>query len=163
MLRRLFRRSGRRDDAANDVVLRLKYEPSPENLAEFAVDVVASAEGISGVKLDYTPASLALVDDIIEGFRSEGVGSRQVGETLFGFGCYVGEVSVRHAGGRWRRTEETPMRGIAGHAFVIELPAGNYCNPLAKTFKRMDDGSVDSLAYFYRVVANDEARDIRAR
>jgi hypothetical protein len=159
MFGRLFGRKGREGRDPKDIVLRLKYEPVPENAPAFAADIAESARKIDGSNLDYAPASLALVDDIIEGFRGEGMASSQVGETLFGFGCYVGEVFVRNAGGQWRRTEETPMRDFAGHAFVIQLPSGTYCNPLAKVFKRLDNGPEDSLAYFYQVFTSPTPSD----
>lgn len=87
--------------------LRLKYAPVPENAARFAGDIVVSAAQVSGVHLDYTPDSLTSADAILDGFRAEGLASGQVAETLFGFGCYVGEVLTRHAGGRWQQRRQT--------------------------------------------------------
>ena len=133
--------------------LNLKYEPIPANAGKFAADMVISAREISGVTLDYSPGSLREVDTIIEDFRRDGVTSEMVGETLFGFGCYVGEVFVRNRNGRWRLTAETPMRDVAGLPFVIELPDGTFCNPMDKVFKRLENGFEDDLPYFYTVFA----------
>lgn len=163
MFRRIFGRKASQAAPRDGLVLNLKYEPVPEHAPAFAADIVDSSREVAGVRLDYTPDSLVAVDEILEGFRADGVTSNQVGETLFGFGCYVGEVFVRNAGGEWRRTEATPMRDVAGLAFVIELPDGSYCNPMGKVFKRLDNGPVDSLAYFYRVFALGERRDIAER
>ena len=121
--------------------LRLKYAPIPENAPLFAADIAQSAFEVHRIDLDYRPGSLTDVDGIIEGFRIEGLTPNQIGETLFGFGCYVGEVFVRHAGGAWRATEETSMRDVAGGPFVIELPHGGpirFANPLDKVFKRLE-------------------------
>jgi hypothetical protein len=134
--------------------LRLKYAPIPANAPLFAADIAQSAFEVHRIDLDYRPGSLTDVDRIIEGFRSEGLTPDQIGETLFGFGCYVGEVFVRHAGGAWRATEETSMRDVAGGPFVIELPDGGhvrFVNPLDKVFKRLENGPEDDLPSFFRL------------
>jgi hypothetical protein len=70
---------------------------------------------------------------------------------LFGFGCYVGEVFVRNAGGKWRNSAETPLAELAGLPLLIELGTESFCNPIGKVFKRLENGEVDSLPYFYQV------------
>lgn len=137
--------------------LRLQFAPTPENAPRHAALCVEGAKAVSGVDLDYSPASLHLVDEIIEGFRRDGVSSQEVAETLFTFGCYVGEVFVRNAGGVWRNAEETPMRDVATFVLVIELSEHqSICNPIGKAFKRLDNGPEDSLAYFYKVFTKQE-------
>ena len=133
--------------------LRLKYPPTVENAPKLAADMVASAAEISGVDLDYSVASLKAVDDIIEGMRQDGCTADQIGATLFGFGCYVGEVFVRHAGGQWRNTVATSMAKGAGFPLVVELGKESLCNPIGKVFKRLENGEADSLPYFYQVFA----------
>ncbi|MFF4554418.1 hypothetical protein [Streptomyces sp. NPDC001422] len=137
--------------------LRLKYAPIPENGARFAADIVASAAEVSRVELDYTPDSLTLVDDILEGFRADGITSDQVAETLFGFGCYIGEVLARHEGGCWREATEQEVN-LFSFPMVIELPAKQVCNPIGKVFKRMENGPEDNLRYFYTVFTSAEPR-----
>ena len=136
--------------------LRLKYAPTPENAVRFAGDVVASAAGVSGVKLDFTPESLALVDGIFDDFRSEGVTGKQIAETLFSFGCYVGEVLTRHAGGQWREVGDAELE-LGGWPLVVELPTGRLCNPIGKAFKRLENGPADSLQHFYTAFAEKPA------
>ncbi|MCE9636024.1 MAG: hypothetical protein K8T90_09980 [Planctomycetes bacterium] len=104
--------------------------------------------------LDYSVASLQAVDDIIEGLRRDGCTSSQVGETTFGFGCYVGEVFVRHAGGRWRSGKESAHAVFHDAPLMVELANGKWCNPVGKVFKRLDAGTENSLPYFYRVFAD---------
>lgn len=82
--------------------LRLKYEPVPENAAKFAQDIVQAAKEVSGARLDYSPASLAIVEEILAKFERDGCKAEDIKETLFGFGCYVGEVFVRTGHGFWR-------------------------------------------------------------
>lgn len=139
----------------NSVRLRLKYAPEPANASRFAADIVSSAAEVSGVELDYSPDSLRHVDEIIEGFRSDGMTSDQVGETLFGFGCYVGEVLNRNAGGAWRSATEQEVNYF-GFPMVVELPSGQVCNPIGKAFKRLEHGAEDSLPYFYHVFTSRE-------
>jgi hypothetical protein len=133
--------------------LQLKYSPTPENAPRFASDIVAAAAKISGVQLDYTADSLKTVDDIIEKMRQDGCTTDQIAETLFGFGCYVGEVLVRQAGGEWQNTAETSMAKIAGFPLIVALGQTNICNPIGKVFKRLRNGEEDSLHYFYQVFA----------
>src|SRR5262249_53764096 len=127
-----------------------KYPPIAENAPKFAADVVGSAAEISGVALDYSVASLKLVDDIIEGLRRDGCTPEQISATLFACGCYVGEVFVRHADARWRNAAETPMAELSGFPLVIELGAKSLCNPIGKVFKRLKNGEADSLAHFFQ-------------
>src|SRR5687768_6260701 len=125
--------------------IRLKFEPVATNAPLFAADIVEAAQEIDGLHLGYEPASLGAVDERIEQFRVEGLTDEQIAATLFGFGCYVGEVFVRHAGGVWRETGSTPMRDLAAWPFVIELADGRYCNPIGKVFKRLENGPEDDL------------------
>src|SRR6516225_5997167 len=90
--------------------LNLKREVTPENAPAFAQDVVASAARITGDELDYSVASLEAVDRIIERIRAKGGTIDNYAETMFCFGCYVGEVFVRHAGGRWIATPEDQFK-----------------------------------------------------
>lgn len=131
--------------------LRLKYSPTAENAPMFAADMIGPAAEISGANLDYSVASLQAVDDIVEGLRQDGCTPDQIAETLFGFGCYVGEVFVRNSGGKWRNTDETSMAGLAGFPMVIELGQESFCNPIGKVFKRLENSEEDSLPYFYHV------------
>ena len=66
--------------------LKLKFAPDAEHAAQHAALIVDSAKEISGVELDYSPASLEGVDRILESFRQDGVGSDEVAETLWAFG-----------------------------------------------------------------------------
>jgi hypothetical protein len=132
--------------------LQLRYAPKPENAAKFAADIVASAAEVSGVTLDYGVESLALVDGIMEALRADGVRIDQVAETLFGFGCYVGEVLVRNsdAGAAWQSPNAKELEWF-GWPMVVKVSDDNVCNPIGKAFKRFENGQEDSLAYFHAV------------
>ncbi|MFB7943398.1 hypothetical protein ACFC6L_00610 [Kitasatospora phosalacinea] len=132
--------------------LRLRYAPEVVNAGRFAADIVVSAAQVSGVELDYSVGSLAVVDGIIEEFRGSGIVSGQVGETLFGFGCYVGEVMVRQGGAAWRAVGGEEAAAF-GFPLVVDLPGGQVGNPIGKVFRRLENGPQDSLPYFYTVFA----------
>jgi hypothetical protein len=118
--------------------------------------MVPAAKEISGVHLDYSVISLADVDQIVQAMQDDGVTQEQVAETLFCLGCYVGEVFVRNAEGRWRLAAETPMADVVGFPLVIELDDESYCNPIGKVFKRLENGMEDYLPYFYAVFCPSE-------
>ena len=124
-------------------------DPTPENAPAFAASIVESAQRISGVSLDYSEASLPALESIIDSFRNDGVTADEIVDTLFCMGCYVGEVFVRQRAGAWKRTEETGMKGFASAPMVIQTGPDSCCNPIDKVFKRMENGAVDSLSYFY--------------
>ncbi len=131
--------------------IRLPKPPIPKNAKGYAEIAVSAANNIDNVELDYSPESLEIVDSILGRFHQDQAPVDQIGAVLFAFGCYVGEVLVRQAGGRWRKEKETEMRGVAGFFIVVELPDGKICNPIGKVFKRVQDGEEDSLPYFYQI------------
>ena len=131
------------------MILHLQLPPTPEYAPQLAELAVNAARTYSQIELDYTPASLASVDQIIEGFRKDGVSAEQMMETLFAFGCYVGEVLIREYDARWRLTSETRMKDVSGFPLVVEFGTENFCNPLGRVYKRMANGDVDSLVGFY--------------
>jgi hypothetical protein len=122
-------------------------------LAELAV---TAARNVDKVELDYSPQSLTAVDRILESFHREGLKENQIGETVFSFGCYVGEVLVRHNRGVWKIPTRTALsRILRGREsmMVVELPDGTVCNPIGKAFKLLENGKTESVAYFYQLFA----------
>ncbi|WP_037601600.1 hypothetical protein [Streptacidiphilus rugosus] len=135
--------------------LRLSYAAEPENAALFAADVVALAGRVSGTVLDYTPGSLRQVDEILDGIREDGTTSDDIPETMFSFGCYIGEVMTRHGGGAWRRPSEQEA-SVFGVPMVVEMPSKCSYNPIGKAFKRLDNGPEDSVSFFYNVATTED-------
>lgn len=131
------------------MILQLQFPATPEFAPRLAELAVNAARTYSQIELDYTPASLAAVDRIIEGFRQDGVSAEQMMEPLFAFGCYVGEVIIREHDARWRVTSETRMKDVSGFPLVVEFGTENFCNPLGRVYKRMANGDTDSLVGFY--------------
>lgn len=119
-------------------------EPGPR----IAADVVAMAREGARVRLDYTPASLAVVDRVIESIRRERPPAAAITPTLLGFGAYTGEVLVREAGAVWVDFDPG-QRDIFGQPFGIRSSDGRMWNPLGKAIKRYENGMEDSLRLFY--------------
>jgi len=66
--------------------LSLDLMPSKATaLAEVTVNVVAQ---MNGKKLDYSPESLKIIDQLVLGFRKEGNSVESMNKTLIIFGCY---------------------------------------------------------------------------
>src|SRR5690242_1834728 len=103
--------------------LRLPQPPDIEHVPDHAASIIAAARQFNQVDLDHSVASLDLVDGIVESFRKEGAGSDDVAETLWQFGCYVGEVFVRNAGARWITTPDR-YRDLFGLPIILECADG---------------------------------------
>ena len=130
--------------------LRLGHAPIPTNAHRFAEDMVTQAKARGDMSLDYSPASLVVIDEIVESFREEGLTVDEMASTLFYYGCYVGEVFVRNGHGTWTSKEGTGMQDLAVSPIVLERGPGHFTNPVDKVFKRMENGEIDSLPFFYK-------------
>ena len=129
----------------------LKYPPTPEYAAQLAELMVEPARTESEIDLDFSVNSLKQVDRVIRRMRREGADAGQIATTLFGFGCYVGEVFVRNGRGQWRLTPETDFSGMTKSPMVIELGTQQFCDPIFKVFNRFAHAREDGLPQFYRV------------
>src|SRR5262245_61974322 len=142
----------RHDSEDGSITLKLPYPPTPEFAGKYAEMTVAVVKKEENVVLDYSPESLAVIDRIIQEFRAEGNTESDVGETVFLFGCYAGEVLVRAAQGTWRESKDVMPTDVAEAVpLVVQLPDGKVCNPIAKAFKQLANGEEDSLEYFCQV------------
>jgi hypothetical protein len=132
--------------------------PSPGNAADIAAMAVPVVEQNYGVTLDYSPASLAPLDTIVDDLRRD-QRFEALQTLLFSMGCYVGEVLVRHAGGRWRTTQELGMGTVASSPIAVEMPDGRGCNPVGRVYRRFQKGREDSLPGFFRGMTGAPADD----
>jgi len=112
--------------------------------AEFVRDVTAR----SRLPLDYSVASLRVVDFVVDGLRKSGRDRTAVGHVLFGLGVYAGEVLVRRAGARWLEFDKG-QRALFGQPVGVRMPDGRVWNPLGKVVKRFETGERESLRTFY--------------
>lgn len=138
--------------------LRLQYPPIPENAARHAELAANAAWNVDRIKLDFSPRSLTDVDAIIVKFHSQRLTEEQIGSTVFSFGCYAGEVLVRHHGGVWKMPADAALPDFLkedNNMMVVELPNETVWNPIGKAFKLLENGETDSLTYFYHVATQD--------
>lgn len=114
-----------------------------------AARFVARVTARNRLPLDYSVASLRIVDFLIDGLRQGGAGGEQLREPLFGLGAYVGEVLVRRAGAVWVDFD-ADQRAYFGQPVGVRMPDGRIWNPLGKVRNRFDlGGPGESLQTFY--------------
>ena len=133
--------------------LNLVYPPTPQFAPQHADLCVMAAKEVAGCELDYTDKSLHLLDDIIQGMRVDGLRIKDVGETLFTFGCYVGEVLVRHCEGEWCKVEEESIRGLSVFPLIIKVGSKEVVDPISQVFNRLETGRKYSLPKFYQALS----------
>ncbi|WP_428952725.1 hypothetical protein [Streptomyces sp. cg35] len=98
--------------------------------------------------LDYSVASLRVVDFLIDGLRRGSSDRARADTVLTGLGAYVGEVLVRRAGAVWVDLDEA-QRAYFGQSVGVRMPDGRVWNPLGKVVNRYEAGPEESLATFY--------------
>jgi hypothetical protein len=124
--------------------------PPPDQLGkQLAEEWVRRLAG-QGTTLDYSPESLALVDDRLGEARQGS--DEDLTQALLAAGAYVGEVFVRHLGGSWRNKEGSRIEKVASGPIVVDLPGDACCNPLGKAWKRFDQGPGESVAFMFRAL-----------
>jgi hypothetical protein len=133
--------------------IKLKYPASPENAHAHAAIAVAVARREYETELDYTPGSLEELDAEIESLREDGLDGEGAAEALFVFGCYLGEVLVRHLGGRWTPTVRSPLKGVSPWPMVVALPDGSAWDAIGKTYRRLELGDSEYLPAFFEAAA----------
>lgn len=129
--------------------LQLKYPLEPDSAPRLAAAVVASAADISDAELDYSPGTIELVEEIVDGFRSDGATCGEMAESLVAFGCYIGEILIRRAGGVWRHAPATRQ----AIPLVVQLPDVRQCQPIDWVFRRLEHGPDVSISALYAAAA----------
>ena len=117
----------------------------------YAAAFVARVTARHRLPLDYSVASLRVVDFLVDGLRKGGAERERVHDTLVGLGAYVGEVLVRRAGGAWVDLDpDDRRRGWFGQPVGVRMPDGRVWNPLGKVVNRFEEGGPgESLQTFY--------------
>jgi hypothetical protein len=131
----------------------LRFPASPENAAAHAQLAVLVAREEYEDPLDFSPGSLEDVDLHIERLREQGMGGEDVAELLFVFGCYLGEVMVRHLDGRWAATPLSSLSAISPWPMVVVLSDGSTWDPIGKAYLRLELGDSEYLPAYYTMAA----------
>ncbi len=133
--------------------IRLQYPASPENARDHAAIAVRAAREEWDSDLDYSRRSLEQLDAQIDSLREEGMDGEEAAETLFVFGCYLGEVLVRRLGGAWVPTARSSLRGVSPWPMVVQLPDGSSWDAIGKAYKRLELGDSEFLPAFFDAAA----------
>ena len=107
-------------------------EFTPESAPGFA-RWVAKWNSDEGGEWDFSLDSLLYVEVTISYMRQGGIKPEPDARMLLAVGCYLGEVLVRHAQGKWvPGTDAWVIEGVGAAPILIELPHDlGVCNPLA--------------------------------
>ncbi|MFF0199204.1 hypothetical protein [Streptomyces sp. NPDC005017] len=123
--------------------------PRAAGMRPYAVRFTARLTARHRIPLDWSVASLRVVDRLIDGLRKGGADADAVRDTLAGLGAYVGEVLVRRAGGVWVDLD-ADQRAWFAQPVGVRLPDGRVWNPLGKVRNRFETGGPEeSLQTFY--------------
>ena len=133
--------------------IRLQYPASPANAADHAEIAVKVTGEQRGAELDFSRESLAVLDDVIESMREEGLDGEEAAEILFVFGCYLGEVMVRQLGGSWTPTPRSPLRDLSPWPMVVTLGDGSAWDTIGKVYKRLELGDSEYVPAFFEWAA----------
>jgi hypothetical protein len=131
------------------VKLALRFPASATNAKDHARLAVRVAREEFDLDLDFSPGSLEDVDGQIESLRDDGLTGEDAAEALFVFGCYIGEVLVRHLGGTWVATARSPLRDVSPWPMVVVLPSGAAWDAIGKAYRRLELGDTEYLPAFF--------------
>jgi hypothetical protein len=113
-----------------------------------AAEFVAQVANTKRLPLDYSVASLRVIDFFIDGLRRGTTDLARVARTLLDLGAYVGEVLVRRAGAVWVDLD-SHQQAIFAQYVGVRMPDGRVWNPLGKVVNRFSAGAEESLRTFY--------------
>ncbi|MGW7461273.1 hypothetical protein [Streptomyces sp. NPDC054797] len=101
--------------------------------------------------LDFSAASLRIVDRVVDGLRQGAGDPAEVAPILQELGAYVGEVLVRQARARW-----VDFDGMTSELFRqpvgVRTPDGQAWNPLGKVVNRFELGPDESVYELFLLV-----------
>ncbi|MDQ0941230.1 hypothetical protein [Streptomyces sp. V1I1] len=123
--------------------------PGAAEMRVYVAGVVDRLTARSRLPLDYSVASLRIVDFMVDGVRRGRPEVGRVAGLLQGLGAYAGEVIVRRAGARWVDLDPE-QRELFGQPVGIRMPDGRVWNPLGKVVNRFElGGPEESVQRFY--------------
>ena len=125
-----------------------------ELMNQSALDAIATSREEFSIELDFSPESVAHVDDILLGFIDKYHDKVLEDKAVFTlcniYGAYIGEVYKKVIGGEWRYDESDPQ------APYVVLSYGNNTYAFAGIcYERLvNDSQVSVRAYFDQAMSN---------
>ncbi|MEU2492959.1 hypothetical protein [Streptomyces sp. NPDC007883] len=134
--------------------------PGAQDTRAYVTRFVAHLTERNRLPLDYSVASLRIVDFVVDGLRQNRPERAQVEEVLRGLGAYTGEVIVRRAGGQWIDFD-AGQREFFGQPIGIRMPDGRAWNPLGKVVNRFEvGGPEESVQRLYLLLHGRSSRKV---
>ena len=129
--------------------------PFPEMLTMLQKEAVSIAKDSYGITLDYSPASVEKVEEILgklyDEYQKKKTTEGQRGFAL-AFGVYIGAVMRKQAGeGRWER--DHPQFGEGAMSFYWK---DQTTFPVAWCLKRLSNGDEDNVWVKYRILVDEK-------
>jgi hypothetical protein len=126
-------------------------DPKIQKIAEaYSLDAVDFSAKQFGIKLDWSDASVANVEKVLEQMSSSYASKspkptdEQVMSFAKAYGSYVGEVYRRNHGGEWG------MVSIGANRFLgVRTTSGSSFWPWGRVFNRITKGPEDNLSDYY--------------
>lgn len=131
--------------------------PSAADMRAYVAGVVDRLTQRSRLPLDYSVASLRLVDFMVDGVRRGRPDIGQVAGLLQGLGAYTGEVIVRRAGAEWVDFG-AEQRELFGQPAGVRMPDGRVWNPLGKVVNRFELGGPEESVQRLYLLLHGRAR-----
>lgn len=130
-------------------VKAVESTPYANRMRPCAAAFVTRVTARNRLPLDYSVASLRVVDSLLDGLRNGLADRERLSGTLFGLGAYVGEVLVRRAGAVWVDFD-AGQRAYFGQSVGVRMPDGRVWNPLGTVRNRFEaGGQEESLQTFW--------------
>jgi hypothetical protein len=122
-------------------------DPLTHEVTSAAEQLIATLQERSGGSLNYSEASLAVVEELLDeaaDFAGE-MSPEQLQSLAQGFGCYILEVARREFGGRyaWFEQRDQPVLVVGEPAFRVALLAWD------KVKGRLSGDKADNIPFFY--------------
>jgi hypothetical protein len=118
-----------------------------EQMAKFAAEAVALCQVRGEAALDYSEASLTVVESMLAEAAqwATELGPKQQASLIRIFGAYLLEVARREFGGRyaWHNHQEQPVLVVGEPAFCIAILSMN------KMRGRVSGDTADNIPFFY--------------
>lgn len=134
-----------------------KRLPRAQQMRSYTAGVVRALTEQHRLPLDYSEASLHIVDFVVDGLRRDQPDRTQVAEMLFGLGAYVGEVIVRRTAAEWIDLKDDEGR-LFRQPVGIRMPSGQVWNPLGRVVNRFLVGPEESIHQFFLLVQAPQRR-----
>jgi len=120
---------------------------------------VAIAQAEAGVDLDYSPASVHRVENILAELHNRHlqtpISEREISRLSLRWGAYIGEVMKRVRPGKWRRDSEK----IGAGAMPLIFDSASEAFPCSWVHKRIVDGPDDNVVFKFQVFSDPRIRE----